>query len=396
MNVNKDGTMSTNINEANLRRPTHGNSNPFSLIGSDKKITSTEFVRNSLSVTDNDELLDQYHHLRRSWGIYKRNEMDMFNSFYRYKRVDPYHMFPTTFEYVFFTRPCLHFFGGEWEDKKGNKISDIDPYPPTFADPLLADMYKRGYDNILRELQYGQKPQDGDEKRPFMNILTNRISSSIDLPSIQAEDVESNANYMGTKIRYRRGTEKSDEETEFTTEFEDTRNMDIYYLFRAWDEYEKMKWYGKIPPPNQNYTLFKVLHDQIGIFRFIVAEDGCTILHWTQWWGAYPVTVPRESFSDIPQDGHLKITVQWRAAFVEDLNPLTLTHFNALSNQWIELGSVREVPIWDDDYKVVSGEEVIKPFIGREDDKDNSNYRYSGLEGANKKLMYQLKWYARK
>ena len=48
--------------------------------------------------------------LMRYHGLYRRKDMKLYNTFYRYPRLDPYNMLPTSREYVFFTKPDLHIF----------------------------------------------------------------------------------------------------------------------------------------------------------------------------------------------------------------------------------------------------------------------------------------------
>ena len=64
----------------------------------------------------------------------------------------------------------------------------------------------RGYGPLMAQLE-----ADVDKSHPFINILTNRKVSNIDMPNIQAEDIETGQNFYGTRIKYRRGTELADQ-----------------------------------------------------------------------------------------------------------------------------------------------------------------------------------------
>ena len=150
------------------------------------------------------------------------------------------------------------------------------------------------------------------------------------------------------------------------------------------EEYEKRKWYGDIKIPH-SFAEQKIVHDKMTLFKFIVGEDGETILHWAQWWGVLPTSVPRDAFSDMSQDGHLKFTVNFKADFVEDMNPITLKHFNALAKT-ISC-SKRSIPLWDSENQIVSGENVKKPYIENYTAQSNGKQTFK-----NTMKQYKLKW----
>ena len=343
--------------------------NKISIAGVEQKLETSATWN-----TDRDTIMKTYDTsdlwIKTLWanGIYRRSDMSLFDAFHKFPRLDPYNAVNTTREYVFFVKPDLHIFDGD--------ASVLNPEISKM--PFFYDLMDRGYNHtVLKQLQYGVDPT-----HPFINILTNRKTSNLDLPGVQAEDVESNANYYGTKIRYRRGTEKSDEECDFSIEFEDTKYLEIYLLFKAYDEYEKKKWNGKVTPPSVEYTLNHVLHDQMGVYKFVVGEDGETILHWSQFWGVYPVSLPRDAFSEVSNDGHLKLTIQWRASFVDDMQPNTLSDFNYLSNNYIPSPS-GNIPMWDQNISAVDGRNVYRPYIVKSKVANANGYKdYRLLWGA--------------
>lgn len=306
--------------------------------------------------------------LMRSNGIYRREDMNLYDNFYRFPRLDPFSVVTTTREYVFFVKPRLQLFSsqGVLMDHLSNN-------------PFFKDLCARGYTRTLEQLQYG-----AGGWFPFMTLLSNRKTSNIDLPGIHADTQETNANNYGTKIYYRKSAEPSDENVEFSVEFEDTKYLEVYTLFRAYEEYEKRKWYGEIQIPH-SFAEQKIVHDKMTVFKFTVGEDGETILHWAQWWGVMPTTVPRDAFSDMSQDGHLKFTVSFKADFVEDMSPITLKHFNALAKTiYCAKGSI---PLWDSENKLVSGENVKKPYIENYTAHDNAKQTFK-----NTMKQYKLKW----
>ena len=321
----------------------------------------------------------EFQRFLRANGIYKRNDMSLYDSFHRYPRLDPYNAMPPAREYVFFTKPDLNLYSAK--GSMNPQLSNI---------TLFSDLDRRGYRTVLEQLQYSINPNN-----PFMNLLSNRRTSNIDLPSVVADVLESNVNMYNTKIHYLKGTEPSDENVEFSVEFEDTKYLEVYTLFKVYDEYQKRKWYGLLSPPSiggeqgdqiSDYIAYKILHDKMGMFRFLISEDGYTILHWTQFWGVIPLSVPREALSDIPQDGHLKFTVNFKADFVADMDPVSLADFNSVSSS-IPC-TKNDIPVYDSSRNQVSGENVKRPWVEGVDSQIQAD---TNRTPGNYK-MYRLKW----
>jgi len=308
---------------------------------------------------------NEYKKLIRANGIYTRAELDKFNVFYRFPRIDPYNMLGTTREYVFFTKPDLHLFNSTDICTLNKEIENM---------PYFADLLRRGYNTtVLRDLQYSV-----DKSTPFVRILSNEKTSNLDLNAINVEAVETSANLYGTRLFYRKSSDHSDEEGDFSIEFEDNKYLDVYLWFKTFDMYNKKKFEGKISPPNDLYRQNKVLHDQMTLYKFIVGEDGETIIHWSQLFGCFPLNCPREVFSDLSSDGHLKFTTHWKCTFQEDMIPNTISDFNELAR--ISKSGGTDVPIYDIATNCISGENVLVPYIIL----DNA--------GLGKYKQYKLKW----
>ena len=295
--------------------------------------------------TAEDELFDK---LMRSNGIYSKGDLDWNNTFYRFPRNDPYNFLGPTKEYVFFTKPDLHIFSSNDTSVLNSELENI---------PIFVDMMNRGYNKtVLRDLQYSS-----DTSTPFIRLLSNAKSSNIELSPINVDDTETASNMYGTKMFYRKASDRSDEEADFSIEFSDSKWLEVYLWFKLFDIYEQRKYEGKITPPRQWYIEHKVLHDQMTIFKFIVGEDGETIVHYSRKQGCYPKSVPREAFSDPSSDGGLRFSTQWKCTFQDDSDPIILAHFNKLSQSISAQGEL--VPLWDSTISGISGENVEQPFI---------------------------------
>lgn len=280
-----------------------------------------------------------FKHLVRSRGIWNQ---DIHKWAYQYNRMqwaNPDYGIGSTREYLFFTKPDL----GILNRSTGNLVKALG------NDPFWTEMFNK-YRDIIQMLQYSAPKVKNSsswmaqsaryvKRKEFITLLTNAVSGALDLPSSSADTTETGSTIYGTNIQYRKGAWKSDEGYDFSLEFVDSPYLQVYHLFKMWEEYTKLKDIGAINPPGPRncnpYRTNKVLHDQIGIFKFIVGEDMETIQYYAYLTGCFPKSVPRDSFNNV-NAGQISYSIDWHAQFVEDMNPLILIHFNNIMRK--ELG----------------------------------------------------------
>lgn len=311
----------------------------------------------SLSSQNFDELMQHA-------GHYTRSQIQWYDKFARFGYLDPYNALGSTREYIFFTKPDLHLFKNGSTAELNSELS---------SDPIFIDAKER-YLDVLKQLQISNK----ENRSPFMNLLFNAVDSELDLPTITATEVEGPSNIYGDDIPYRWSSETSDNNHEFSLEFEDTRYLEVYMLFKLWDEYERKKCKGAISPPDEKYIFNKILHDQVAVYKIIVDDDGETIIFFAKMWGVYPKKVPREAFSNLTSESKLRFSVDFNATFVEDSNPVIINEFNNLVS-----GYSRGVdfPLYNRSYRHVDGRWATMPYI-----------EYNRNGSTNQKPTYKLKW----
>ena len=286
-------------------------------------------------------------------GIYDRYDMDWHKKFTRFGIIDPNNSMTNTREYIFITKPDLCLF-----DVNGNGVNPILANNPFFVDAISR------YTNMAKQLQSSVSAGDG----PFMNVLSNSVTSSLDIPGITAEDIETAGNIMGTRMSYRGTSYKSDINTDFNLEFEDTKYLDIYMLFKMYDEYEKLKWNAALDFSKcgsdrwQNYIINKVLHDQVSIYKFVVAEDGYRIIYWARITGCYPNNIPREAFGDMSGGGPQKLTVGWKGHFVRDMDPVVIYQFNQIVSGMVNKSS-GDLPLFNSSGHIMEGTWASIPYV---------------------------------
>lgn len=326
-----------------------GSGDGFTSSGNVSKKLITEIMRRNMILNSTDE--------------------DWLTRFTRFGYLDPYNSMGGNKEYIFITKPDLHLFDGD----------DISSELKT--NTYFLDCYDR-MRHIMKQLQYSKA-----KSQPYLALLTNQIASSLDLPDIVGLESDSNENIYGDKITYRHGSESGDVGHEFSLEFYDTKYLEVYNLFKMWDMYENLKTKGKVTPPNKSYIENMELHDQVSIYKFIVADDMETILFYAKLYGVYPKGVPRSQFGSL-ENGPIKLNVDFKSAFVLDNDPTILDDFNRVRIMGTNYSSVKNIPtadIWDKEYQKVDMRFVGKPFVL----KDTSVPIGTGSGSSG---VYKLKW----
>lgn len=325
-------------------------------------------------------------------GIFNTNadkyngHIDVFTRTYRYGLLNPAEAIGTAREFLFFTKPNLNIIkqnedadGVEkgaplyYDEDKGTNLGDMS---------FWVDLVSRKADVIAQlESCYSSTCNPVYKKDKFNHLLQNAVMNNLDVPGLSAESVDTPVNTWGVGYSYRLSSEASDDNPEFSLEFRDTRWLDVYYFFKAYDEYETLKKHGIIRP-SIKYIKNKVLHDQFSIYKFMVAEDMETILYYGKMYGVYPKSLPRDVFSNATFDQGLSYSIDFRAAFYEDMNPDILADFNVLSK-----------PLYNDmPYQ-------MKPYntaIGKADNRP-ARAAYVVMEHENRKdshspYVYKLRW----
>ena len=227
-------------------------------------------------------------------GLYDKETINRakYKNFSRFGRIiDPYGRLNNTREYLFFTKPDLHI--------ADPKSSTLKLNPQLSGNGYMNDLV-RLYPDVVRELQSSVSLSDD----PFSHLLSFGVNSNLDLPSIEASTIDTSATAFGTSMEYITNAENSDEQISFSLEFVDSKELEIYNFFKGYQEYHIARKSGTVTPPTQAYTDKKILHNVMGIYKFLVDEDMETLIHYSYIW------------------------VSFKAGFVSDLDPIILREFN--------------------------------------------------------------------
>lgn len=307
--------------------------------------------------------------------IFSKDDIKWYDKFSRYGYIDPYNTEGVCREFLFFTKPDLNLFSGTSFNSSLN---------PTLASiPFFVDANKRNGE-ALRQLQYSVKDASG-VSNPFMYLLSNSVTSKLDLPGISAESRESTSNIMGTSIQYRGHSFKSDNGYDFSLSFTDTAYLEVYTLIKAYDEYMRLLKTGEISPIRK-YILSRIISEQFSIYKFLIGSDGETILFYAKLTGCYFTDVPRSDFSDPGNDG-FKFSASFHAQFVEDNNPMILEEFNRISPSG-RSSSTSYAPVYDYGIQAVNNQWVRFPKIVAVTNQTDKQVSRRGT-----KKDYRMKWF---
>lgn len=266
--------------------------------------------------------------------VYNRQDLQWYSTFNRFGFLDPYNNLSQSKEYLFFTKPDCHIF------TPGTNTLQ----PALQTNTFFLDAARR-YPHVLEQLQRSCGGNDSDiVKNPFMVLLSNSVKNTVDFQPLTANEMDGPVNQFGTSISYRKDSWTSEENIDFSLEFEDSRYLEVYMLVKAYEEYERFKTSGQIYPPNlekanevgaprhncNKYIANKELHDVFGIYRIIVGEDYETIIYYAYICGAYFNSVPRDAFNDLKNGEGLRFTVDFKAFYSYDMDPIILANFNKL------------------------------------------------------------------
>lgn len=366
-------------------KPSLTTDDPLSLDGSGESI-----IKSNQDLYKDSDIKNLLH----SHKLYNRQEIEWYNKFNRFGCLDPYNSVTSTTEYLFFTKPDLHIY----QPGTTNLNEELKKYENyTFFTEL-----KNRYPYVIEQLQKSVHTEKTSKYFPFMNILTNSVKNTLDMDDITSTYTDTSATIFGTEISYRGWGYSSDEHKEFTLEFEDTKYLELYHLFKAYEEYERAKKLGIVTPPNingaevskngYNYNSYyenKELHDQFGVYKIIVGEDMETIIYYAYFTGVSIANVPRSAFSDMKVDGGLTYSITFNAWDVDDMVPSILTDFNTLIQNTMSVPKTK-LPIYNTKNRMVDGRWATIPWIERVAVKDMNPGVFLGPDDM--KYEYKLRW----
>ena len=349
-----------------------GNNNITNETGLSGKTTSPSIQDDGgfWNVSSNDTQYNQIKDAEHTNNIFSRGEISssLYTKTFRFGLMNPYGSVSTGREYLFFTKPDLNIFDTDENLVVSQNLNS------GLQDIAFWMELKRRKNTTIRMLQNSLYKDD-----PFNHLLQNQVVSNLDIPGLNSTLVDTPTNMYGVSFSYRGTSESDDDNPEFSLEFKDTRYLDTYMFFKAYEEYETLKHHGVIRP-SKYYIKNKILHDQFSIYKFIVDEDMETILYYGKMYGVMPKSLPRDTFSTPIFDDGIKYSIDFKAAFYEDMKPDILADFNYLTVNWYN-----SQPYQINPHNVALDHADMRPGVAAFVEKvDNINYPTG--------YCYKLKW----
>jgi hypothetical protein len=309
-----------------------------------------------------------------------------YNMFSRYGLLDPYNQHTSSREYLFFTKPDLHIFETTENFKLYEPLSNVPFFQSAasqFPDALLS------LQQTFSSYEATNYPNKFKVKNKYIPLLSNHVSSTLDFPAINATETSNNSNLYQISTSYRDGSEISDCAFDFTLEFTDTKYLDVYMFFKAYDSFIRQEYRKEIKPTKDDYTLSKVNWKQFSVYKIIV-DDTNTIIFYGKATAVQPMGVPRDAMSNF--DGSIKITVPFKGQFIDDLDPITLKQINHLTA--LSLGKTDEeiksyasthyIPLYDQNKNTANTSWAAYPYVIKKGKKTSA--------GNSEGELYKLIW----
>jgi hypothetical protein len=165
---------------------------------------------------------------------------------------------------------------------------------------------------------------------PFIKILTNAFRG-IDGKDLASRTIDIGETFYGYKQTLPISIVDSQVGDTVTLHFEEFKNLPIVKLHKLWVEYTEKVRRGSFQPSSD--AIQKRYIDYVcSIYYFVLDFDGETILYWSKYTGAVPISVPYGSLvtdgkeHDIPE-----LSVEYIYSFKEDMDPGILSDFNKVA-----------------------------------------------------------------
>ena len=299
-----------------------------------------------------------------SYNLFTKKQIDenRFNKFCRFGLIDPYHAHMFTREYLFFTKPDLHIF-----DRDSNNMLQLNTNlskSDYFAGAVLTNR------RSLEELQ--QTYFVGGQSRPLWNtLLSNQVSSKLDLPNISADMTEHNANLYGIKQSFRDSSRAQEYGYDFNLEFKDTNNLDVYHFFKALNEYCNLE-YEMDLPPHAKHIQYCTRYKEFSIYK-IVVNDVNRIVYYAKHIGVTCKGMPMDAMVDF--EGVETFSIPMHTFHVVELKPYILNEINMITTK--QCGDTKSsdlIKTYNPETNSTNTEWGTAPFITSEEANNASMY----------------------
>lgn len=279
----------------------------------------------------------------------------LFSKMNRFKYPIPDYPLTKAIPYVFFSRPALRMY-----DSKGKFLSSLKG--------TYFDWMNNNHNKALKSLTNWLSTEHS--LNPF---LSNAVES-FELSDEIISTVEHGETFTGHKNVYARNTNGSNTSGQFNIAYTEDKNLTIYTMHKAWIEYMHQMQRGYLLPATA-YLHKKMIDYACSVYVILCSNDGESILYWAKYTGVFPLNTPSSAYSWTKGTGPSlpKFNINYSYAMKEEMNPLTMTEFNMLTNS-LKSTNYREV-FSSDQLMMVNGM-VGMPFIEGLGERGSANNEF--------------------
>jgi len=170
----------------------------------------------------------------------------------------------------------------------------------------------------------------GSTISPFIKLFSNAFRG-IDGKDLASRTVDIGETFYGYKQTLPISIIDSQVGDTLTVHYEEYKHLPIVKLHKLWTEYTEKVRRGTFQPSREAIQQ-RFIDYVASIYYFVLDFDGETILFWSKYTGAVPISVP---YGDLVTDGKdhdiPELSIEYIYSFKEDLEPGILSDFNKVS-----------------------------------------------------------------
>lgn len=312
--------------------------------------------------------------LNMTYGNTYANTLKYFDRLYS---VYPSEEIDNVCQYVFLVRPDLNILSSptdllhisQSEMEKKGYLQNSSPS----NDATLKYMMQR-YPNVVRSLTTYLEGGHHD----FIPFLVGR-TESLQIPDYTIKNYKLSQPYTNYQLPYASHALESQTGGEFEISFREDKEYRVHKLFQTWVYYIDAVT-RNLFAPKMKHIIHNKLDYATSVYTITCLQDAETIVYWSKYTGAFPLTVPNSDVSfNLRGTPNNKVSIPFAYFHQEALNPYILLDFNKNSHVQ-KPDKTPYVPIYRSD---------SLDDIGMKDYRKDDDLKYISTHSVNAKTTFR-------
>jgi hypothetical protein len=170
----------------------------------------------------------------------------------------------------------------------------------------------------------------GTKVEPFIKIFSNSFRG-LDGKDLASRTIDINETFYGYKQTLPISIVDSQVGDNLTIKFEEYKHLPIVKMHKLWVEYTEKVRRGFFRP-SKDAVQKRYIDYVSSIYYFVLDLDGETILYWSKYTGAVPISVPYSALVTDGKDHDIaEVGIEYVYSFKEDMDPAIFMDFNKVS-----------------------------------------------------------------